>query len=288
MNIAFVGAYDYGNVGDDQYRNVFKKHLPNHTLSFYNSDKPRELNDEDLLVIGGGGLIYNARNHFNFMEEYMIDAKKKGIPIAMISCGIQLMNKNIRDLKVWKKWFDYAKVITMRSQRGAQIVKRFSSNPNIHYYPDLGYLFSTDEFVLEEPNSVCIIPSRNVHYKNKTFLSTLKANCDAYKRFYILEMGSPNDNRNDIEKLLDLLDDKNFTMYWNPTPETVLNVIKRCRFVITGRYHGMVFARKEGKWVIHFETSEFKFVHEDTSSDMSNAIFHIKKLIQVINDEYYH
>jgi hypothetical protein len=60
MKIAFVGASGYGNVGDDTYPLVFAQQLPEHELVIYNSDLPTALPDDlALLVLGGGGILYN-------------------------------------------------------------------------------------------------------------------------------------------------------------------------------------------------------------------------------------
>ncbi|WP_075089868.1 hypothetical protein [Verrucomicrobium spinosum] len=95
MKIAFVGASGYGNVGDDTYPLVFQEQFRGAELLFFNSDLPAEMpSDLDLVVLGGGGIIYNSATHdespsphFRCMQFYMDHAIASGTPWGFLSCG---------------------------------------------------------------------------------------------------------------------------------------------------------------------------------------------------------
>ena len=99
MKIAWVGASGYGNVGDDTYPLVFAQQWPEHEWVIYNSDLPAALpEDLTLLVLGGGGILYNNPKegqadaespHFRAMKFYMDAAIARGIPWGILSCGFQ-------------------------------------------------------------------------------------------------------------------------------------------------------------------------------------------------------
>src|SRR5882757_7801435 len=139
MKIAFVGASGYGNVGDNSYPLVFQQHLPGHELIFYNSDLPAELpSDVKLIVLGGGGIIYNSRmepeteesEHFRYMKFYMDWAITHGIPFGILSCGFQFASgqgpSNLAALTSWVPYLKQALFVTLRSPTCVRIAEELT------------------------------------------------------------------------------------------------------------------------------------------------------------------
>ena len=63
-----------------------------------------------------------------------------------------------------------------------------------------------------------------------------------------------------------------------PTPEEALECVSRASFVMTGRYHGLIFARISGVPYYVPQDSPYKVLSEDLSADPSTAAGHFEVL----------
>lgn len=280
MRIAFVGSSGYGNIGDDTYPLIFKKELAEHELIFYNSDwKDDPFEKTDLVVMGGGGIIYhNSSAHFGYMRRYMEEAMKHKIDLAFVSCGIQLFKERVSVIKPWIDYFDYAKLITVRSQRGANIIKNYSNTENIHWFPDLCYSYETDSQIKRNDDVVVVVPANSVSGKHEKTCLKIKEYSEKNKEFKILRMGSKEDDKKKFDEIVSLCDPNRTTSYWESGPKIAKNVISSANSIITGRYHGIVFARISGLKNIDYYDTGFKFEYEDFTVDFKESIKHIKLL----------
>lgn len=279
--ITFVGCSGYTNIGDDMYPLVLKKHLKDYDLLFKNSDLPRKLPPEcKLLVMGPGGVIFqNETAHTDYMSEYMEQAVKRKIPLIFLSCGVQSQK-----IDRWKKYLDYAELITVRSEKDVEYIKQVSDNKNVYYYPDLGYLFDDYEYV---PN----LPS-----KYTAFIPIAAARTDdsqepvrAYKSLpkeerVLVRMGSIEDVQKNYPSWLAQGEAKTIV---NVTPPMVNYIIKHASKVYTGRYHGLVFARKNGVPFAIGAAGQLKLQNEDLNNNFLDAFFHLRKLDSIIK-KYVH
>jgi polysaccharide pyruvyl transferase WcaK-like protein len=285
LNIAFVGASGYGNIGDETYPIVFRKYIKEHNLVFLNSDiKEDSMEDVDLLVMGGGGILYcNETHHFQYMQWYMDKAMAKNIPICFISCGIQRFNGYTKFLKLWKPYFDYASVITMRSRCGAELIKSATQNKRVYYYPDLCYLFKTDSKIERDPEHVIIIPARSMVATKEGVADKISSWEET--RYSILNFGSKIDDKVTLKKIKGFTDVLcNCEVHDHLTPEENYDIIKSANGMLTGRYHGIVFAISSGmpRFSVHYIKEGFKFENEDKFQVVSCAKNHIDVLKDII------
>lgn len=279
--ITFVGCSGYTNIGDDMYPLVLKKHLRDYDLLFKNSDLPRRLPPEcKLLVMGPGGVIFqNATAHADYMSEYMEQAVKRKIPIVFLSCGVQSQN-----IERWKKYLDYADFITVRSEKDVEYIKQVSDNKNVYYYPDLGYLFDDYEYVPNLPQKyTAFIPIAAARTDDSQEPVRVYKSLPKEERV-LVRMGSIEDVQMNYPSWLAQGEAKTIV---NVTPAMVNYIIKHASKVYTGRYHGLVFARKNEVPFAIGAAGQLKLQNEDLKNNFLDAIFHLRKLDEAVK-KYIH
>jgi glycosyltransferase involved in cell wall biosynthesis len=269
--VAVVGASGYGNVGDDLYPAVLRRHLPGCPFVFLNSDPPRKLPKGcRLLVMGPGGVIYQDDTaHLAYMAEYMDQAMAKKIPIIFLSCGVQTEN-----ISGWSKYLEYADSVTVRSQKDAEYVLAAAPGAKVTWHPDLGYLFDRTEPVAGLPKKYTVFspiaPAKHGNQLLKIYLETPP------EERLLLRLGAPGEVRPTFDAWLA---HGPATEIFGATPEQANYVIAGAQTVYTGRYHGMVLARRAG---VTFQTGgarQLKIVNEDRGADFARASRHIETLV---------
>lgn len=291
MKIAFVGASGYGNVGDDTYPLVFAQQLPEHELVIYNSDLPADLPDDlALLVLGGGGILYNnpkdgpadaESSHFRAMKFYMDAANARGIPWGVLSCGFQFqINREAEYATALKPWMPYLKqaaFITLRSPNCVRIAQEISGRDDAQFFPDAAYLYQpTVEPTEAAPQVVTLVPAGLVNARNTLINHYMRQFAASSTPTHWLGMGAPVDD----DKLLAEVTERfpQSQIIARPGPQAAFETIARSRFVLTGRYHGMIFARVSRVPFITSVDSPYKIRMEDLNADISTAAGHFEVL----------
>lgn len=290
MKIAFFGASGYGNVGDDTYPLVIAQQLPEHELVFYNSDLPASLPDDlGMLVIGGGGVLHNVgaepedaeSPHFRCMKFYLDAAIARGIPWGFISCGFQFAGG--RDaayavaLKPWAPYLKQAKFITLRSSSCARIAREISGTDHAVCFPDAAYLYQTEMAERQAAaNTVTLVPAGYVNPRNALVNHHLRQLVSSGLSITWLGMGAPIDDDPLFEHAARCFPAS--TLITRPSPQAAFDCIARSRFVITGRYHGMVFARTSRVPFITPLDVPYKMRVEDLTADIATAAGHFDVL----------
>jgi glycosyltransferase involved in cell wall biosynthesis len=274
--ILFVGCSGYGNTGDDIYPLVLKKYLADYDLIFENSDPPRIVPKNIFaLIIGPGGLIYDDPTHFAYICEYMDSAIAKHKKIIFLSVGVQS-----RNLERWKRYFDYATLITVRSTQDLEVLKNYTQNPNLSYFPDLAYLFRDFKPILGLPEKFSIFTPVNLPSpKDKAlFLSTKSS------ERVLLQMGSLKDTRYIFQKWQKL--GKSITLT-GLNPSQTNYVFSKSQYVYTARYHGIILSRINAVPHKLLSSNLLKLRFEDTSSDYTRAIEHINQIKKNLEQRNY-
>lgn len=288
MKIAFVGASGYGNVGDDTYPLVFTRQLPEHELVIYNSDLPTALPDDlALLVLGGGGILYNNPKdgaadaespHFRAMKFYMDAAIARGIPWGILSCGFQFqINREAEyatSLKPWGPYLKQAAFITLRSPNCVRIAKEIGGRDDAQFFPDAAYLYQPT--VEAELQAITLVPAGLVNARNALINHHMRQFAASGTPTRWLGMGAPVDDDKLLAEVAERFPQSQIIA--RPGPQAAFETIARSRFVITGRYHGMIFARVSRVPFITPVDSPYKIRMEDLNADIAAAAGHFEVL----------
>lgn len=291
MKIAFVGASGYGNVGDDTYPLVFAQQLPEHELVFYNSDLPASLPDDiEMLVMGGGGILYNnpkegpedaESSHFRCMKFYMDAAIQRGIPWGILSCGFQFRSKRedayAVALRPWVPYLQQAGFISVRSPNCRRIAREMGGRDDVSFFPDAAYLFhSPTAPQLEAPRQVTVVPAGFINPRNELVRQYLRQFASSDVPIIWLSMGAPVDDDRHLQEAA--LNFPNSGVIAHPGPRAAFECIARSRLVITGRYHGLIFARANRVPFITAVQTPYKIAQEDLEAEVAAAKGHFELL----------
>ena len=294
MKIAFVGASGYGNVGDDTYPLVFEQELPDHEVLSYNSDLPGSLpEDLGMVVIGGGGVLHNVgaeteggdSPHFRCMQFYMNAAMQRGIPWGFLSCGFQFQvhrdAEYAQALRPWVPYLQQASFITLRSPECVRIACEISGRADALFFPDAAYLYHPAGLSQQRlAEGVTLVPAGLVNPRNALINHYLRQFAASGTPVSWLRMGALVDDGWMLEEAAQrfpetkIIDDTD--------PEAVFRCIASSRFVITGRYHGMIFARTSRVPFITPVEVPYKLRHEDYTAPAASAAGHFEVLRRFI------
>lgn len=292
MKIAFVGASGYGNVGDDTYPLVFAQQLPEHELVFYNSDLPPSLPDDlGLLVLGGGGLLYNNPQdtpegsespHFKCMKFYMDAALQRGMPWGILSCGFQFRPQQEPGYAValapWAPYLRQASFITVRSPRCQQIANDVGERTDVRFFPDAGYLFEAGPAAPAGAASsvVTIVPAGAINARCPLMQHYMRQFAASGTPTAWMGMGAPVDDDQHLADVARRFPETEIVA--QPGPREARRRIGASRFVITGRYHGMVFSKAARVPYITALQTPYKLVQEDHAASIAGAAGHFQVL----------
>lgn len=291
--ILFVGASGYGNVGDDAYVMLYRRNLGGHKIMVCNSDLPSALPDCDLVIIGGGGLLHVAHEHLDKMTWYLRQAETRGIPYGFSSVGFQYdprvlgVSWQTEKVAVWQPWLAKAKFITVRSPKDREKMESFGAVSE--YFPDLCYLMRDliPSDLVCDPKRLVLIPGAGVfrYDANATSMPALQEAC--IQRFVagwqlvggnlqVVRMGAPVDTVIHLKRLRALY--KNVPVYEAGDPKECLRLIAGAGQVLSGRYHGMLFARCAGVPCWTAPLAPWKIMSEDAHVDPGAAVGHLETI----------
>lgn len=291
MKVAFVGASGYGNVGDDTYPLVFAQQLPEHELVFYNSDLPTSLPDDfGLLVLGGGGILYNNPQdgpedaespHFKCMKFYMDAALKRGIPLGVLSCGFQFRAQQEQNyavaLRPWAPYLRQAAFITVRSPRCQDIANDMGQRGDAQFFPDAAYVFDPGGPAPSGPPAgVTIVPAGVINARCPLMKHYMRQFAAGGTPTTWMGMGASVDDDAHLADAARAFPETEIVA--QPGPHEACRRIAASRFVITGRYHGMVFARAGRVPYITAQQTPYKITQEPPATPMSAAAGHFQVL----------
>ena len=296
MRILFAGAAGYGNVGDDAYVDVFASELGDeHELLFESpAPDPRAMEWAQLVVVGGGGLIYcNDTSHHEYMFEYLDHARERRKPVAFVSCGVQLnldpdweaAQAAVRFgpalLGAWEPYLDYASLVTVRSRSCEAVVRAVAPRANVHFAPDLAYLMRPPSYASAAPGYLLVVPRDLDPKEVDAFVQPHLA--DGATGVYFAAF-----SRNDAD-VVDALADRYFgaraTTRQHLSPEGAMALLSGASKVVTWRYHGAVMARAAGVRDIVVPDQRYKSLVEEPPADLGEARRHVELLRELVARE---
>ncbi|MDF1813466.1 MAG: polysaccharide pyruvyl transferase family protein [Verrucomicrobiales bacterium] len=270
MKVAFVGAWGYGNVGDNTYRILWQRFFPDLDAVYFNSDLPPDGLDREfgLVVFGGGGLLWHNEGnaHLEYMTYYVNEAKRFGIPYGFVSCDLQVRRVPGSDdadafdyepvVNAWLPNLRDAAFVWLRSVRSVDVLAK--EGIVAEYCPDLCYLFRPDN-VLTSRRYITIIPGFRVKAENPAVMADLELARGKWPDAVpiLLNMGGPVADEV-TAKFGGQLPEIKVYLSDEVTPEVALEKISSSHYVLSGRYHGMIFSRACGVPVRTYARSQYK------------------------------
>lgn len=283
--VALIGAWGYGNVGDDAYPLVWRRYFPDVEFILLNSDIPTSIPSADLYLFGGGGIVFdNGTAHFEYMATYVTHAKKVGKPYGFLSVGVQA-RVNLTDNMSWyldealARWAPLlvdAALVTVRDT--TSLLEMQKRGVSVEWFPDLCYLSEGLRESLD--HLITIIPGPGVAMEFIDFREKLEAYMVEFPSLPLVVM---NTGAEESDYMVDEVTRTYPSMASfkarHTTPQMAQNVIRCSQYVFTGRYHGLIFARAAHKnfWKPRV-VSPLKMIAEDTQSDMTLAYGHVAAL----------
>lgn len=305
-HIVCVGASGYGNVGDDIYPQLWRAYFPDVVWSFVNSDAANKAipSSADLVLFGGGGLIYNNETaHLEYMTWFIAEAKRLGIPFGFLSADLQVRRvpgeKNTFDfasLKPWYKLLKQAAFISVRSRRSQDHL--IEHDIVADFVPDLAYLFrpgvrGCDASVCSYVNSnergkFLAISGGRVKAENATCdLIVKRWEATGKKDLCVVNMGGKVGD--DVTALLHAklceMTNTAATLYNScvMNPLQALSLINNAVEVVTGRYHGLILSRNCNTPVCVPQRMQYKLEVESSMYD-GDPYENILKLRQILSE----
>jgi hypothetical protein len=216
--------------------------------------------------------------HFRAMKFYMDAAIARGIPWGILSCGFQFqINREAEYATALRPWVPYLKqaaFITLRSPNCVRIAQEISGRDDAQFFPDAAYLYQPK--VEADQRAVTLVPAGLVNARNTLINHYIRHFAASGTPTRWLGMGAPVDDDKLLAEVAERFPQSQIIA--RPGPQAAFEIIARSRFVLTGRYHGMIFARVSRVPFITPVDSPYKIRMEDLNADISSAIGHFEVL----------
>ncbi len=316
-SVIVYGWYGKNNIGDELFKESFRKLFPDLTFEFTDKIRVAALQNAAAVFIGGGSFLFSPPN----MEIGALELLKQK-KLFYIGVGVET------DIHpTHKELMQYAKFIATRSIDGDVILDKI--NPNYKFYPDIVYALQDSVQISNKiENSVLVVPNISVvpkwddpHWKHASwiyfksefaqFLDELAS--QKYKIGFLPMCTSPDtDDRWAAYELIAHMKNRKQTEIMLPNSYNISDVTgiwSQFQTVITQRFHGIVLSEMtqshylslyhhdklksaipgHGQFFSYYETSkrqlwkQFNFAQElDYSQYLPIESNNFKELVQTI------
>jgi polysaccharide pyruvyl transferase WcaK-like protein len=233
MNVAVFGWYHHQNAGDDRIQQCITRWLDGHTLAFLPAGRPppiRLLRTYDAVILGGGGLIMKRGGMFRNMARWV---RSTGIPAALVSVSVEESTPELRS--ELRAFMDVCCFAWFRDQGSLDVI---GEHPRAFVAPDITWLYPFD-VVQPKPQGIAVCLRKQGDLIKETWQRTLLA----FKQplhpwpFYFENGG----DAGVFEEMFPAL---------HVPKEFSLLPSQQASAVISGRFHGLIFALQMGLPVI--------------------------------------
>jgi len=256
-NVLLAGAYGYNNFGDDLVRDMILKSLDSSgiNIKWMSPGMKNPFGNEkiDFSILGGGGTLYDdpIENLNNYIELLNLGEKK-----IIFNIGIQGII-TMKGFELFKKMLDSTCFISVRDTTSKNIVE--SSGKQCELGSDPGFIF--EHFENKNTESIGKTVGLILHgYENSENDSMINRIKDSVKEKYINEMINCVKELQNIGYNITLFvmsnDDLKLEhyiqykcnlscksiIYDGMNREEVSTELKKCEYIVTGRYHGAIMA----------------------------------------------
>jgi polysaccharide pyruvyl transferase WcaK-like protein len=250
MNTILVyGWYNKGNLGDELFKQAFKKLIPNYNLFFTDKITKKSLENISIIIFGGGSFLYSDPNIDQDAFESLYEKK-----ILYIGVGFETQISKVHEELIKK-----AEFVAIRTPNFLN--KALKLNKNSIFIPDIVYKLSDDltKDSVKIKKSILVIPNFSVvpqwddenwkctaweYFKSEfsQFLDGLVEKNYDVNFLPMCENRECNDNFAAVEIINKMKNREKCYIIDNTYVSDTTKLISRYEFVITERFHGAILA----------------------------------------------
>lgn len=232
--ISVVGWYGQGNAGDEAFRRVFEDHLSEYELSFAQKADVTA----DYIILGGGGVVTGNYLKGLTAEQHILCV---GVDIALNGPSWDTLVA-LQPKEIWCRSKEYAFIAQEQGMK------------QVNYCPDLGFAFNLREPALNLPptnkprlgvvmtNEINPLSSRKDHVANA--LKVLSKQWEIH--FISMYEGSAQSDFEVNQEIANKAGLPDAPQHQCHDEDDAYRTIERMDMLISMRFHGVIFAVKEG------------------------------------------
>ncbi|HWM90786.1 MAG TPA: polysaccharide pyruvyl transferase family protein [Thermoanaerobaculia bacterium] len=230
MNIAVFGWYHHRNAGDDRIQQCITRWLDGHTLAFLPAGRRPPvhlLRTYDAAILGGGGLLRREGGMFLDMARWV---RQAGIPVALVGVSVEGITPRLR--QELREFLDVCCFAWFRDRGSLETV---GDHPRAFVAPDVTWLYPFEPAEGEGRGLAVSVAPGTLQPRSawRDALSTLGEPLHSWPLYF--------ENGGDAAGLRELMPGR-------PIPsEFDLGPARQAAAVLTGRFHGLLFALQLGR-----------------------------------------
>lgn len=236
MNVAVFGWYHHRNAGDDRIQQCITRWLDGHTLAFLPAGRRPPvhlLRTYDAAILGGGGIIQGEGGMFRGMASWVRSA---GIPVALVGVSVERITPALRE-----ELRAFLDVCCFAWFRDRGYLDAIGHHPKAFVAPDLTWLYPFEP--AEGDGEGLAVSSGPGAFKPagawREALAALGQPLRPWPLYF--------EHAGDAAALREVLPEGPDA----PLPaEFDLDPARRAAAVLTGRFHGLLFALQLGRPVL--------------------------------------
>lgn len=229
MKIAVFGYYHHLNYGDDRLGQALINALyPHNVVLLPHNQEPPSMEWFDLILIGGGGLVWERVGIWKKIKIWLQKSKK---PFGVVGLGINKLNDDMKPDLLWMA--DNATLFVVRDQKSHQLL---DAHPKVKVLPDLTWMIPypvRNKYPQSETIAVSLASKRPQGYDPMIWGELIKDMGDIVP--FPLRFGAKHD--------ADILEELG---YENIHPEFTISPLYECNYLIGTRFHSIIFALQIG------------------------------------------
>lgn len=249
-NILICGSTTYGNKGDDAIRNVLAGFLNETVKCNIKVTRPFPQKEfvewADKVIIGGGGILYdyNQANFDYFIKDYLTWANELNKDVCLCSVGTQKFTEP-DNIEYFKSQLGKTKFVSVRHKEDRDFFIKNNLNCNLFLADDVAFLTRKAPFTFTSKTNkpkLCIIP--NIMHPLENYLTLTY---ELSKIFDVYVTMTSYEDLNYLETISKVIDNPGSVRDFKYLSENgLISFLGEMDYVLTGRFHGQVFASVGG------------------------------------------
>ena len=280
--VLVVGATNMGNTGDDLTALSIGSHLRSvfSDCSIYYTDyriTQPDVADFDLIILGGGGIIYSSQTGYNELQnlsnylKLTIWASKQSIPCLIFGVGVQGKPGHLHEDPVVKKYLGYSlnsatDIIVRDKQSVAELQP--TTNNEIKLLPDLVFSYGVQlpyyRDVYDRADSKCFafigeLFSIKINFFNQILQNEAEDFFEVIGKIELCYIIMSNDDLGHKDRFVDLVTKKGYECkiydLRKASISEALDIFRSLSGIVTTRFHGLVLSIISGCPAISIDVS---------------------------------